>query len=214
MKIQEIFKRYDNGFELSIPNMELNGNIIGVLGHIGSGKTSLLKTISRLNNGRYEFITNEIIYMIEYDKIPNSKISLIRDVYAATNQNFDKQIFDELTSQFDIDVNNFSSELSEGQRKILSFMLTISVDSEILLLDEPFSKIDPYNRKIILNYIIQKANKKNHIIIASHEISNLQRIIDQAILIKDGRIINSSSIENIEKNHTDIKEWYRENYME
>ena len=214
MKIQEIFKRYDNGFELSIPNMELNGNIIGVLGHIGSGKTSLLKTISRLNNGRYEFITNEIIYMIEYDKIPNSKISLIRDVYAATNQNFDKQIFDELTSQFDIDVNNFSSELREGQRKILSFMLTISVDSEILLLDEPFSKIDPYNRKIILNYIIQKANKKNHIIIASHEISNLQRIIDQAILIKDGRIINSSSIENIEKNHTDIKEWYRENYME
>jgi ABC-2 type transport system ATP-binding protein len=82
----------------------------------------------------------------------------------------------------------------------------------VLLLDEPLSKIDPYNRKHILNTILDAMEDHEHIIIASHEIGNLERIIDYAVLIKDGVIISQDSMSNIENKYPDIKEWYREMY--
>ena len=128
--------------------------------------------------------------------------------------NFNRVRFNSLLDIFKIDREDITSELSDGQKKILSFILTISIESEILLLDEPFSKIDPYNRKNMINTIIEVSKNYKHIIIASHEIGNLQRLINYAVLIKDGKIINSSSIEKIEKDFPNIKEWYRENYKD
>ena len=214
MKIENIFKKYDSGFELDIPCLELKGNVIGILGHIGSGKTSLLKTLSKLNNGSYTRSDNDYFYMVEFDKLPRSKVKLISNVFESIKPHFNRDRFNSLLDIFKIDIEDITSELSDGQKKILSFILTISIESEILLLDEPFSKIDPYNRKNMINTIIEVAKNYKHIIVASHEIGNLQRIIDYAVLIKDGKIINSSSIEEIEKEFPDIKEWYRENYKD
>lgn len=214
MKIENILKNYDSGFELSIPCLELEGKVIGVLGHIGSGKTSLLKTLSRLNNGTFANTDNSYFYMIEFDKLPRAKVSLVSNVYESVEPNFNRVRFNSLMEVFKIDDDDITSELSDGQKKILAFILTVSVDSEVLLLDEPFSKIDPYNRKSMINTIIEVSKNYKHIIVASHEIGNLQRIIDYAVLIKDGKIINSSSIEEIEKEFPDIKEWYRENYKD
>ena len=214
MIIENILKRYDSGFELDIPSLELKGKVIGILGHIGSGKTSLLKTLSKLNNGSYTCTDNDYFYMVEFDKLPRAKVNLVSNVFEAVKPNFNRSRFNNLLKIFKIDSEDITSELSDGQKKILSFILTISIESEILLLDEPFSKIDPYNRKIMINTIIEFAKNYKHIIVASHEIGNLQRIIDYAVLIKDGKIINSSSIEIIEKDFPDIKEWYRENYKD
>lgn len=212
MKIENIFKKYDSGFELDIPCLELKGNVIGILGHIGSGKTSLLKTLSRLNNGTFSNTNNGYFCMIEFDKLPRAKVSLVSNVYESVEPNFNRIRFNSLMEVFKIDDDDITSELSDGQKKILAFILTISVDSKVLLLDEPFSKIDPYNRKNMINTIIEVSKNYKHIIVASHEIGNLQRIIDYAVLIKDGKIINCRSIEKIEKEYPDIKEWYRENY--
>ncbi len=214
MKIENILKNYDSGFELDIPSLELKGNVIGILGHIGSGKTSLLKTLSKLNNGSYTRSDNDYFYMVEFDKLPRSKVSLVSNVFESIKPNFNRVRFNSLLDIFKIDREDITSELSDGQKKILSFILTISIESEILLLDEPFSKIDPYNRKNMINTIIEVSKNYKHIIIASHEIGNLQRLINYAVLIKDGKIINSSSIEKIEKDFPNIKEWYRENYKD
>ena len=214
MKIENIFKKYDSGFELDIPCLEFKGNLIGILGHIGSGKTSFMKTLSKLNNGSYTHTDNDYFYMVEFDKLPKAKVNLVSNVFEAVKPNFNRSRFISLLDMFKIDREDITSELSDGQKKILSFILSISIETEILLLDEPFSKIDPYNRKNMINTIIEVAKNYKHIIVASHEIGNLQRIIDYAVLIKDGKIINSSSIEEIEKEFPDIKEWYRENYKD
>ena len=189
MRISNINKSYTNGFVMNIEDFVLKGKIIGLLGHVGSGKTTLLKAICKINYINSLVVEGDFRYMIEYDKLPNSTIKKLADLYSCTQTNYNMKKLDELMKLFKISYEDNISELSEGQKKIISFVLTMSMNTDVLLLDEPLSKIDPYNRKLIINTIIDAIETYKHIIIASHEISNLERIIEYVVLIKDGKIL-------------------------
>lgn len=213
MIIENIRKEYNNGFEVDIKVFDLSHQVIGLLGHIGSGKTSILKTISSINNGKVNKFGISVIFKPEVNGLPNIKIEDIIKLYIRyKNGKFNENKVIDILKKFNISIYDNYETFSEGQKELITTALTLSVDTDLVLLDEPFSKIDPINRKILTNILIDEFQTEKKFIISSHEISNIERIVDYVFLIKNGKLLQEDTIANIENNYSDLKEWYRKFY--
>lgn len=212
MRLQNIYKKY-NKFELDIKDISIDKDIIGVLGHIGSGKTTLLKLINGLVFSTFDSTSIDSTYMFEHNTLPDDTLESISQLISQLNETFDLDKCHGLIDRFNMNLVDRIIELSEGQKKIVSFILSISFTSEVLLLDEPFSKIDPYNRKLIINSIIEEKEHHKHIFIASHEIHDLERLVESVILLKNGKLMGNEDTISIEKEYGNIKEWYSHLYL-
>lgn len=211
MKLLNIYKKY-NRFELDIKELLIEDEIVGLLGHVGSGKTTLLKIIQGLVFSKLDVSNIDSKYMFESETLPQTTIRILTERIDNLSIDFDIDKCHGLVERFKLSLDDEINDLSEGQRKIMGFILTMSFNNDVLLLDEPLSKIDPYNRKLIINTIIEEKDNHNHIIIASHEIQDLERVIDSVVLLKDGKLLAYEEVERIELEHGNIKKWYSKHY--
>lgn len=219
-----VFKSYGKKEALKNINLKLErGRIIGLLGPNGSGKTTLIKMINGLltpNDG--EIIVNGEAVGMESKKViaylPDKsyladwmKVSDILNMFDDFYADFDKNKAIDMLRRLNINENDRLKTLSKGNKEKVQLILVMSRQAQLYLLDEPIGGVDPAARDYILNTIITSYNPNASVVISTHLISDIERVLDEAVFINNGEIILHETVDNIrEKYSTSVDGYFRE----
>ena len=223
VKCNNLCKEFDNKQVLSDINLIIpKGKIIGLLGKNGMGKTTLIKLINDLLtptsgeiliNGEKPGINSKkiISYLPERTYLDKSmKISQILDFFQDFYDDFNREKAIKLLKDLDLDVNSKVSKMSKGMQEKLQLILVMSRNAELYILDEPLGGVDPATRDYILDTILSNFSEGASVIISTHLISDIERILDEVIFIDKGKIVLTSSADELrKKENASIDEIFR-----
>lgn len=199
------------------------GEIVGLLGENGSGKTTLLRILAGLErnykgevlvNGQYPGDKTNSLISYQPDHLPvdpSLRIKKLAQLYKSFFNDFDEKKFLTLVAGFGIDPGLRIKECSKGMKDKIQIALSLSRKSPIYILDEPMSGIDPKSRKIILQTIIDNFDYEGILIISTHLIGEIEKVLDRAIFIDEGRILVNERVDDIrEKENMGVEEYFTE----
>lgn len=226
IKCNNLCKVFDGKKVLDDVNLTVTeGKIIGLLGKNGMGKTTLLKLIndlltptsgSVLINGEKPNINSKkiISYLPERTYLDKSmKVSEILTFFSEFYDNFNKDKAIKLLKDLDIDLNIRVNKMSKGMQEKLQLILVMSRDALLYILDEPLGGVDPATRDYILDTILSNFSEGASVIISTHLISDIERILDEVIFIDKGKITLTSSTDDLRKKEgASIDEIFRRNF--
>lgn len=217
LDVQHISKSFQNNLALQDVSLSLEKNkIYGLLGPNGAGKTTLIRNITQIffpDAGQIFFNgeklsqkhQNQIGYMPEerglYKKMKVGEQLL----YFAQLRDFSKaeaeQKINYWLKKLDIESwrNKTIEELSKGMQQKIQFVATILHEPTLLILDEPFSGLDPINAELIKNEIFELHQKGTTIIFSTHRMENVEEICEDIFLINKGKIILDGNVQTIKQ---------------
>lgn len=186
------------------------GTIVGLLGPNGSGKSTLLKMLAGLIyptsglirvNGREPDVHNKahIAYLPEIDHLYNwmtvkETLSFIASFYRDWEADKAAQMLDAM----DLDPKQKVRNLSKGMRARLKLIAALSRNVPLVLLDEPFSGIDPSSRSAIIRSIIREfRTDEQTIVLSTHSVKDSEPMLDDVIFLRDGRVHIHDTAENL-----------------
>lgn len=227
LEIKNVSKMYDGKKAVENVSLELKkGQIVGLLGPNGAGKTSLIRMITSItlpDEGQIFFRGQTLTpahqkmigYMPEERGLYKKMTVLEQLVYllrlrGLTSAQAKEKSLEWLKKLYLEDwKNNQVNELSKGMQQKVQFILTVAHDPELLILDEPFSGLDPLNAQIIENYILELRNQEKTILFSTHRMEQAENFCEQIALINQGKLIIHDSIQNLKsrfkKNQFKIK---------
>ena len=122
-------------------------------------------------------------------------------------------MLNKLLKDLDLDVNSKISKMSKGMQEKLQLILVMSRNAELYILDEPLGGVDPATRDYILDTILSNFCEGASVIISTHLIADIERILDEVIFIDKGEIILQDSADNLrEKENCSIDEIFRRKF--
>lgn len=203
-------KRYGGKTALSGLNLELGrGRIVGLLGPNGSGKTTLIK----LANGLLTPSEGEILicgaapgrtthglvsYLPERTCIPTwMSARQLLDFYGDFYPDFRRDAAEEMLQHLDISPVQRVKQMSKGTREKVQLIMVMSRQAKLYLLDEPIGGVDPATRDYILSTIISNYNPEAAVVISTHLISDVEKVLDEVIFINRGQVMLQSSVDQI-----------------
>ena len=222
IKIRELTKIYNNYLAVNKINFQIEKNkTIGLLGPNGCGKTTTIGMMLGLvtptegeilieNKSIESFKRDEILkrfnFASPYVELPKKlTVKQNLEVYGRLYgiKNLDNRI-NEISS--DLDIKSFyerkTGELSSGQKNRVSLAKSLINKPEILLLDEPTASLDPDIGDFIRSYIQEyKKINKITILLASHNMSEVERLCDSVIMMRNGKIIDSGTCKDLIQKH-------------
>ena len=179
------------------------GRIVGLLGPNGSGKTTLIKLANGLltptggeilidgkNPGRD---THALVsYLPERTAIPTwMSAGQLMDFYEDFYRDFRRQAAEEMLHHLDI------QQMSKGTREKVQLIMVMSRSAKLYLLDEPIGGVDPATRDYILSTIISNYNPDASVVISTHLISDVEKVLDEVVFIDKGHLVLQSSVDQI-----------------
>ena len=205
------------GFKISDLNLEIKrGCITGLVGRNGAGKTTLLKTIMRqlepvsgriLYNG-LKFREDEVgilnsiacVFDTPHFALASRPKNLLK-YYKAAYKNFNEELFHTLMAKFNLPEAQSISKYSYGMQKKCNLIFGLCQSPEILILDEPTSGIDPYDRKEVVTLVQEFMMDENHtVLFSTHITEDLDKIADYIVLMENGKItMNEDKVTLTEK---------------
>ena len=211
-------KKVLKNINLTIPK----GKIIGLLGKNGTGKSTLIKLINDLLtidegkilvNGKEIGVESKKIISYLPERTYLDKTMTVNDTIKYFNDfydNFDENKAKKLLKDLDLDINQKLSKMSKGMQEKVSLVLVMSRRAELYILDEPLGGVDPATRDYILDTILSNFNEGASVIISTHLISDIERILDEVIFIDKGKIILHSDADELRnKESSSIDEIFR-----
>ena len=124
---------------------------------------------------------------------------------------FDENVAREMLKDLKIDTNAKFKALSKGNREKVQLILAMSRKSKLFLLDEPIAGVDPVTRDYILNTVIKNYNREATVIISTHLIADVEKVLDEAIFIRKGEILLYQDVKSIINEHNKtVDEYFRE----
>ncbi|MGG3574240.1 ABC transporter ATP-binding protein [Bacillus gobiensis] len=225
IELKQVTKKYGKEYALDHVSLSLTpGKIYGLLGPNGSGKSTFLKIISGLvfpdrgeilveDQAVSRRISERVAYLTELDMFYEPfKVNDMLSFYQSQFQDFDRQKANELLNLMKLDGNKKIKKLSKGNRGRLKLVLAISRDAPFLLLDEPFSGLDPMVRESIAKILISHIDlEKQTVLIATHEIDEIELLLDEVIVIANGKIAARENVERVrEEEGLCVKDWLKE----
>ena len=231
IKIQNLSKIYNKYLAVNKINFQIEKNkTIGLLGPNGCGKTTTIGMIlglvtpshgeilidnKNINSFRRDKILNRFNFASPYVELPKKlTVKQNLEIYGRLYgiENLDKRI-DEISN--DLDIKSFferkTGELSSGQKNRVSLAKSLINRPEILLLDEPTASLDPDIGDFIRSYI-QDYKSKNEvtILLASHNMNEVERLCDSIIMMKKGNIIDKGTCKDLIQKHgrTNLEETF------
>jgi len=223
LECKNLCKSYDEKQVLKNINLKIpKGKIIGLLGKNGTGKTTLIKLINDLftptsgeiliNGNPIGVESKEIISYLP-EKTYLDREMAVKDAikyFEEFYKNFDTQKAIKLLKDLDLDINTKISKMSKGMQEKLQLILVMSRNAELYILDEPLGGVDPATRDYILDTILSNFYEGASVIISTHLISDIERILDEVIFIDKGEIILTSSADELRnKENQSIDEIFR-----
>ena len=223
LEFKNLSKKYGEKQALKDVNLKIpRGKIIGLLGKNGSGKTTLIKLINDLLtptdgeiliNGKKPGIESKkiISYLPERTYLDKEmKVKDALEYFKEFYDNFDIEKAEKLLKDLDLDINQRISKMSKGMQEKLQLILVMSRKADLYILDEPLGGVDPATRDYILDTILSNFNEEASIIISTHLIADVERILDEIIFINNGEIILTSSADELRnKEQSSIDEIFR-----
>ncbi len=223
LEIKSLNKSFDNKKVLKDINLNISsGKIIGLLGKNGAGKTTLIKLINDLltptsgeiliNGKKIGVETKKVVSYLPERTYLNKQmkvfevIKLFKDFY----EDFDDKKAKKLLKELDLDIEQHLTKMSKGMQEKVQLALVMSRKADLYILDEPLSGVDPATRDYILDTILSNFNEKASIIISTHLISDIERILDEVIFIDKGKVVLQSSADKLRnKEKASIDEIFR-----
>ncbi len=222
--INNVTKAYGKKVALQGANLSIKpGKIIGLLGPNGSGKSTLIKLINGLltpslgevlilGNTPSDFTKTLVSYLPERTYLSdwmrvNDLLAFFCDFYA----DFDLNIAVNMLERLKIDTSTRLKTMSKGTKEKVQLILVMSRKARLYLLDEPIGGVDPAARDYILDTIITNYNPDASVIISTHLIYDIERVLDEVVFIHDGKILLHDSVDNIRETHgKSVDEYFRE----
>jgi ABC-2 type transport system ATP-binding protein len=179
------------------------GNIYGLLGKNGAGKTSLLKLISGLRftrrgtirvmgfdpSTRPVHLLEEIFMVNEEFFLPPVSPSVYESLYAGFYPRFDRGLFRECAKEFELDFTKKLSGLSFGQKKKFLLAFGIATGCRVVLLDEPTNGLDIPSKSQFRKLLSRACSEDRVVLISTHQVRDMENLIDPIIILEEGRIV-------------------------
>ena len=221
IEINNLSKKYENTLAVKSMSFKINkGQTIGLLGPNGCGKSTtigmllgLIKPTSgsvmingqNMENNRTDLL-QKMNFISPYIELPKKltikeNLKVFGRMYAVKNL---KDKIEELIEKFNLGEfkNRKTGELSSGQKNRVSLAKALINDPEILLLDEPTTSLDPDVGDYVRSIIEDFASKKNAtILLASHNMNEVERLCDEVMMMKRGKIIDKGISDDLIKKH-------------
>jgi len=199
------------------------GNVYGLIGPNGAGKTTLIKLITNfiikdsgdiIKNFEDNTMLKNISYMPEFNILIPGNVKKNIEFFTMTYEDMNYETLYKVLKTFEIDLKDNVKSLSTGKIKALHFALTISRNTKVYIFDEPFSGIDVITRKKIVNEILKEVNiEDSTIIISSHELHDMDQLLDEVILLDKSEMITSKSVEAIKEENKSLYDWFLSNFL-
>ena len=199
------------------------GRIVGLLGPNGSGKTTLIK----LANGLLTPSEGElrvcgllpgkeshacVSYLPERTAIPTwMTTTQLLDFYQDFYADFRRDAAEEMLRHLNIQPKQHIKQMSKGTREKVQLIMVMSRAAKLYLLDEPIGGVDPATRDYILSTIIGNYGPEAAVVISTHLISDVEKVLDEVVFINQGRVMLQSSVDQIrEEKGMSVDELFRE----
>jgi len=215
IEVSQLTFSYDQKHPL-FKNLDMQlqmGNIYGLLGKNGAGKTTLLRILSGLlysREGRVEVIGHEpsarspellsdIFFLPEEFYLPALSALQYQALYAPFYPKFDGQQFLQHLREFQIDAQQKLSALSYGQKKKFLLAFGLASNASLCILDEPTNGLDIPSKSQFRRVVAASVNEERMFLISTHQVRDMELLIDPVIIIDDGRIIFQREYSEISK---------------
>ena len=223
VECKNLCKSFDNKEILQDINLIIpKGKIIGLLGKNGTGKTTLIKLINDLLTptsgeilieGKKPGVDSkaQIAYLPERTYLDKSmKVSQVITFFEEFYPNFNKEKAIKLLEDLNLDLNQKISHMSKGMQEKLQLVLVMSREAELYILDEPLGGVDPATRDYILDTILTNFHEGASVLISTHLIADIEKILDEVIFMDQGKIILTSPADELrKKENASIDEIFR-----
>lgn len=223
LEIKKLNKSFDNKKILTDINLSISGGkIVGLLGKNGAGKSTLIKLINDLlTPSSGEILVNGKEIGVESKKVisylpertylnKQMKVSEIIEFFKDFYQDFDEEKAIRLLNDLDLDINQSLTKMSKGMQEKVQLVLVMSRKADLYILDEPLGGVDPATRDYILDTILSNFNENASVLISTHLISDIERILDEVIFIDKGKVVLQSDADKLRnKEKSSIDEIFR-----
>ncbi len=223
-----VTKRYGSKKALDGVNFTIEpGHIYGLLGPNGSGKSTWMKMAAGLiipNSGELLFDGEKVgtaskasiaymptePYFYSYMRIKDAG-----KYYQDFFEDFDMAVFEKLLGEMDLQPELKIKTLSSGMAAKLKIAITLARHAEVYLLDEPLNGIDLLAREDIIRAIIGSMDEDAALVVSSHLVEELEKVIDAVIFMKDGQVAMTGDVEELRvKTGKSVVELYRDIYRD
>lgn len=226
LECRNITKKYGSGTAVDSLSLQIEpGRIYALLGPNGSGKTTLMKMAAGLvkpTSGDFYYnderigvnSRREIAYMSTEPYFYSWMTALdVGKYYQDFFDDFSMEKYERLLSRMQLDTKIKVKALSSGMMAKLKIAVTMARQARIYLLDEPLNGIDFLARDEIMTSIIEAASEDTAIVLSSHLVDELEKVIDTAFFIKGGHLVKTCQVEELRITEgKSIVEEYREIY--
>ena len=210
LECKDLCKNYGRAAALDHVSFAVEpGHIVGLLGPNGSGKTTLIK----LANGLLTPTSGEILvcdtapgktthawvsYLPERTSIPTwMTTTQLLDFYQDFYADFRRDAAEEMLQHLNIQPRQRVKQMSKGTREKVQLIMVMSRAAKLYLLDEPIGGVDPATRDYILSTIIGNYNPDAAVVISTHLIADVEKVLDDVVFINQGRIMLQASVDQI-----------------
>ena len=185
------------------------GRIVGLLGPNGSGKTTLIK----LANGLLTPSEGEVLvcdmapgkeshasvsYLPERTCIPTwMSVKQLLDFYGDFYRDFNRKAAEEMLTHLNIRLTQRIKQMSKGTREKVQLIMVMSRAAKLYLLDEPIGGVDPAARDYILDTIIRNYSEDAALVLSTHLIGDIEKVLDDVVMIGGGRLVASGSVDEL-----------------
>ena len=224
IECRQLYKSY--GLRPALRGVDLEvgpGRIVGLLGPNGSGKTTLIKLLCGLlrpttgslsvDGSAVGPYTKSVVsylpdrmYFADWMKAVDL-FDLFRDFYSG----FDYQKALAMCRSLGVEPRDRLKSMSKGTKEKVQLVLVMARSAKLYLLDEPIAGVDPAARDFILRTILTNYNEEGTVLISTHLIADIEKVLDEAIFLKEGKIMLHETVDTIrEKEGKSVDALFRE----
>lgn len=224
IKLEHVSKKYGRHTAVNDVTITLSsGRIYGLIGPNGSGKSTTLKMMAGLlfpTSGFVkvdeEQVTREMVrqtaYLTELDMFyPHFTVKDMVNFYQSQFPDFQTEQAYKLLNEMQLNPEKKIKKLSKGNRGRLKIVLALARRADVILLDEPFSGLDPMVRDSIVNSLVSYIDFEQQIVvIATHEIDEIETLLDEVIILANGEKVAQREVEDIrEQEGMSVLQWFK-----
>ena len=219
IEVNHIFKTYGSRPAVKDVSFDVNqGEIFGLIGPNGAGKTTTIRMMMDIIKPDYGDIKimgeklndnskNKIGYLPEERGLYKKMSVMDTIIYFASLKGVDSQLArqrgEELLKRADLlpHQNKRIEELSRGMSQIIQVIITVIHEPDLIILDEPFSGLDPVNTQLLKDLIRDLRNKGKTIIMSTHLMNDIEELCDRLLMINKGRAVLYGSLAEVKANY-------------
>lgn len=209
---RNLTKIYSGCKALDDVNLQIGrGKVVGLLGPNGSGKTTLIKILNGLLQPTFgkalvddhqpgPYTKSIISYLPDRTYFADwMRVRDVLDLFGDFYGDFDRVKAEDMCRALGIESGTRLKTMSKGTKEKVQLILVMSRRAQLYLLDEPIAGVDPAAREYILGTIINNYGEDATVVISTHLISDIERILDEVVFIQDGRIFRHQSVDEIKE---------------